>query len=385
MEARVSDEAGREIGRFRVCAGPLDRLRGLMFRRDLPADGLLFVFPAWRRHPRLVGVHTFFVFFPIAAIWLDEEGRIVHAIEARPFRVYAPPRPARYLIEGRPALLAWARPGARWTIRLPELSPGGLSRLWRGGIRADGGLFLVELVLVDLEETLGRPPGLRDLLRGLREAYPDSSPDSIPHLFWGGLRGAIRALSRDGARPLAARLGELLRELPETLPEPGWARARDAACAALDGLDPDEAVAGWRGLALFEWERGGPWTRWEEFRGFPCVVCGSPGGWAGVFSTRARRGVPAAMAWRLRRPEAFIPLCDRCRKRKIDRHALAESVWGPRFAALARWLEAVRAGRLPPDWDRRRFPLWPPEYGGRTWEEGSPAFPRGVAIRPPRF
>jgi uncharacterized membrane protein (UPF0127 family) len=82
-EAQVWDETGREVGRFQVCARPLERLRGLMFRRDLPVDGLLFVFPAWRRHPRAVGIHTFFVFFPFAAVWLDEEGRIVHAVEAR--------------------------------------------------------------------------------------------------------------------------------------------------------------------------------------------------------------------------------------------------------------------------------------------------------------
>jgi uncharacterized protein len=112
-EAQVWDETGREVGRFQVCARPLARLRGLMFRRDLPVDGLLFVFPAWRRHPRAVGIHTFFVFFPFAAIWLDEEGRIVHAVEARPFRAYAPPRPARYLIEGRPEILTRARVGAQ--------------------------------------------------------------------------------------------------------------------------------------------------------------------------------------------------------------------------------------------------------------------------------
>jgi uncharacterized membrane protein (UPF0127 family) len=119
VEAQVFDEIGQKVGRFQVCDRPLARLRGLMFRRDLPADGLLFVFPAWRRHPRVVGIHTFFVFFPFAAIWLDEEGRIVHAVEARPFRAYAPPQPARYLIEGRLDLLARAQVGVRWRLEIP--------------------------------------------------------------------------------------------------------------------------------------------------------------------------------------------------------------------------------------------------------------------------
>jgi hypothetical protein len=78
-----------------------------------------------------------------------------------------------------------------------------------------------------------------------------------------------------------------------------------------------------------------------------------PGGWQWVFPDGEVRSVPTDQAWRLRHPEAFAPLCDRCRKRKIDRRALAQAIWGPRFAGLARWLEAARAETLPPDWDRR--------------------------------
>jgi uncharacterized membrane protein (UPF0127 family) len=384
-EAQVWDETGREVGRFQVCARPLERLRGLMFRRDLPVDGLLFVFPAWRRHPRAVGIHTFFVFFPFAAIWLDEEGRIVHAVEARPFRAYAPPRPARYLIEGRPDLLARARVGARWRLEIPEIPAG--RDLLRGELllppEARGPLWL-EMVLAELEALQGRPPELRDLLRGLSGLLPRELLDP----FWGLLARELRAISRDGRRGVwAARLGELLREAPDP-PEgvPRWLRRGIAvARAALGGLEgePDEAVACWRGLEVFERQRGLPWTRWRAFRGFPCAVCGRSGGWLRAFPEEEVRGVPAEAAWRLRRPEAFAPLCDRCRKRKIDRRARAQAVWGPRFAALARWLEAARSGRLPADWDRRRFPLWPPEYGGRTWEDGSPAFPTGAELRPP--
>ena len=54
-------------------------------------------------------------------------------------------------------------------------------------------------------------------------------------------------------------------------------RVQDAARVSLDGLDPDEAVAHWWGLAMFEQGRGLSWTRWEEFRGFPCAVCVCPG------------------------------------------------------------------------------------------------------------
>lgn len=107
---------GRAIARLRLCRSLGCRGRGLMFRRPLKEDeGLLFVFPRPGRWK--TAIHMFFVFFPIAAVWLDEAGRIVHAVEAHPFRIYVPPAPARYLIEGPPGLLAHARVGEVWTWR----------------------------------------------------------------------------------------------------------------------------------------------------------------------------------------------------------------------------------------------------------------------------
>ncbi len=93
------------LARARWCQSAWCRGRGLMFRRHLAEDeGLLFVY----RRASIGGaaIHMFFVFFPIAAVWLDEEGRVISATLARPWRpFYAPGAPARYLIEARPALL----------------------------------------------------------------------------------------------------------------------------------------------------------------------------------------------------------------------------------------------------------------------------------------
>ncbi|MEB2286482.1 MAG: DUF192 domain-containing protein [Anaerolineae bacterium] len=93
------------LARARWCQGFWCHLRGLMFRRHLPDDeGLLFVYR--RASVGSTTIHMFFVFFPIAAVWLDDEGRVVSTALARPWRpYYAPDRPARYLIEARPALL----------------------------------------------------------------------------------------------------------------------------------------------------------------------------------------------------------------------------------------------------------------------------------------
>jgi uncharacterized membrane protein (UPF0127 family) len=89
-----------------------------MFRRSLADDeGLLLV--GGRESRSESAIHMLFVFFPIAAIWLDGGGEIVDAQLARPWRpLYVPRRPARDVLEGSPALLARVQIGDR--IRFEE-------------------------------------------------------------------------------------------------------------------------------------------------------------------------------------------------------------------------------------------------------------------------
>ena len=93
------------LARVKWCASFACRLRGLMFRRHLPPDeGLLLV----ENKASIVAtaIHMFFVFFPIAAIWLDDSFRVVDKTLARPFRpFYASRAPARYVLEAVPAVL----------------------------------------------------------------------------------------------------------------------------------------------------------------------------------------------------------------------------------------------------------------------------------------
>lgn len=113
---RVIRHAGTSqvvLARARWCTGFWCHLRGLMFRRALPdGEGLLFVY---RRTSVLdASIHMLFVFFPIAAVWLDDTGYVVDAKLAKPWRLYyAPAQPARYLIEASPALLEQVRVGER--------------------------------------------------------------------------------------------------------------------------------------------------------------------------------------------------------------------------------------------------------------------------------
>jgi len=84
-----------------------------MFRRKLkPAEGLLFE----EKKESIVGasIHMFFVFFPIAVIWMRADGAVVDTVLARPFHLYyAPSAPAKYFLEGAPFLMDSVKRGER--------------------------------------------------------------------------------------------------------------------------------------------------------------------------------------------------------------------------------------------------------------------------------
>lgn len=93
------------------CDTFLARGRGLMFRRPL-VEGEAYLFVLDRPSRLDAAIHMFFVSFPIAVVWLDAEGRVIHVVLARPWRpYYAPPRPAKYFLEGPPDLLTKVRVG----------------------------------------------------------------------------------------------------------------------------------------------------------------------------------------------------------------------------------------------------------------------------------
>ena len=93
------------LARVKWCRSFACRLRGLMFCRRLPADeGLLLV--ESKASIAATSIHMFFVFFPIAAVWLDDSFRVVGKTLARPFRpFYASRTPARYVLEAVPEVL----------------------------------------------------------------------------------------------------------------------------------------------------------------------------------------------------------------------------------------------------------------------------------------
>jgi uncharacterized membrane protein (UPF0127 family) len=89
----------------RWCDSWFCKLRGLQLRRNLqPGEALILVHP--KEGIRSTSIHMLFVFFPIAAVWIDRQGVVTSAQLARPWRpYYAPPIPACYVLETAPEFL----------------------------------------------------------------------------------------------------------------------------------------------------------------------------------------------------------------------------------------------------------------------------------------
>ncbi len=109
------------VPRARWCAGFLCKLRGLTFRRRLGMDDVLVLAHA-ADSQTATSIHMMFVFCPIAAIWINSAGEVVECRLAKPFRpFYSARAPARYVLEGPPALLDVFRPGDR--VRIEPIAP----------------------------------------------------------------------------------------------------------------------------------------------------------------------------------------------------------------------------------------------------------------------
>lgn len=81
-----------------ICDSFLKKLLGLMFRKRLDKDKcLLFIFD----NEKIISIHMFFVFFPIDAVWLDKNYRIVDfKLGLKPFSFFhCSQKKAKYLIE----------------------------------------------------------------------------------------------------------------------------------------------------------------------------------------------------------------------------------------------------------------------------------------------
>jgi len=94
MEVQLRDENGRVVcNHCTLAADPFTRMKGLLGRRSLPPGQGLLLKPAG-------SIHTFFMRFPIDAVFLDGERQVVKvAAHLRPWRTAAAGRRARAVLE----------------------------------------------------------------------------------------------------------------------------------------------------------------------------------------------------------------------------------------------------------------------------------------------
>ena len=59
----------------------INKIVGLMFSRRQKANALVFNFHKKTKMP----IHSFFVFFPFLAIWLDDKNKVMEIKKVRPF------------------------------------------------------------------------------------------------------------------------------------------------------------------------------------------------------------------------------------------------------------------------------------------------------------
>lgn len=101
------------IPQAKWCDSFATKLRGFTFRRRLePQEGLVLVETADSRVS--TAIHMLFVFCALGVVWVNDAGKVVGTIVAKPWRLsYVPPAPARYVIEGQPDLVNQVQVGDR--------------------------------------------------------------------------------------------------------------------------------------------------------------------------------------------------------------------------------------------------------------------------------
>ena len=87
------------IEKVRFAKGFFGKFRGLMFERKKNFDyGLVFEFGSEKRIE--ASIHMMFVFFPIDAVYLDSQKKVVDIATVKPFSLnYTPKKKAGFLVE----------------------------------------------------------------------------------------------------------------------------------------------------------------------------------------------------------------------------------------------------------------------------------------------
>ncbi len=316
------------------------RAFGAMFMQNLNEDILAFVYPT--DEARIF--HTFFC-PPLRIVALSAEGQVLFDEVISKWRWVKLPA-CRYVIETGPKVDY--RPFVNTILSIsPDLPQSGALD---ASIRMDSLLFAL------LAEAVAD-------IRRIREAHPgEVRPEIQRRKFEAWERGQI-----------VSSAGFLL-DFSRAWNLPDGAVKLSYSVLRVEEPYLDELVAA--SIA------GIPWR--HEFPN-ACMRCGKPGSWRPILNPAP--DAPVEIAWRYQRPENAIPICHHCTETldllrseplQLD---LVWGLWGPRFEAFWAWHRGMKNNHLP-KWDSYAFPLWPPEFGGPTWDSGSGSL-KHAEPRPP--
>lgn len=97
------------------CSSSASRREGLLRLEELEqGEGVLMAMPGSRRAKKglATSIHMLGMRFSICAAWLDEYGKVVHSVLAKPWRpYYSSPEPAWYVLEAHPGLIGILKKG----------------------------------------------------------------------------------------------------------------------------------------------------------------------------------------------------------------------------------------------------------------------------------
>lgn len=93
----IKDSSGKVIvGKSRLCKDFFSKSIGLMFSLPKKDFGLIFAF----KDERIIGLHMWFVFYPIDVVFLDRQKKVVDILENfRPFTFASSKTRAMYAVE----------------------------------------------------------------------------------------------------------------------------------------------------------------------------------------------------------------------------------------------------------------------------------------------
>ncbi len=93
----VNKSKGTEVSHVDMADSFVSRFMGLMFKGSIER-GLVLRIPEGRGR-RGSGIHMFFMRIPLDVLFLDEEKVVVDEVHLKPWQMYNPKKPARFVVE----------------------------------------------------------------------------------------------------------------------------------------------------------------------------------------------------------------------------------------------------------------------------------------------